>query len=156
LSKRAGHAADGLHPEVAVRLAQVEQRYTPSRRALVETLAAAGRPLNIPEILAANPSVPQSSAYRNITALVDAKALRRVAGNDDHGRFELAEDLAGHHHHLICATCGRILDIGTSPRLERALAEAGRVAEEETGFSVDDHRMDLVGTCRECRAADRA
>jgi Fe2+ or Zn2+ uptake regulation protein len=148
--------AEGLHPEVAVRLARVEQRYTASRRALVETLAAAGRPLSIPEILAATPAIPQSSAYRNVTALIDAKALRRVAGSDDHGRFELAEDLAGHHHHLICATCGRILDIGTSPRLERALAEAGRVAEEETGFSVDDHRMDLVGTCRECRAADRA
>jgi Fur family peroxide stress response transcriptional regulator len=148
-----GSMFEGLHPEVAVRLAQVEQRYTASRRALVETLAAAGRPLSIPEILTANPSVPQSSAYRNVTALVDAKALRRVAGSDDHGRFELAEDLAGHHHHLICGSCGRILDVGSSPRLERALAEAARVAEEETGFSVDDHRMDLVGTCGACRAA---
>ncbi len=143
---------EGLHLEVSVRLAQVDQRYTASRRALVETLAAAGRPLSIPEILAANPSVPQSSAYRNLTVMIDAKALRRVAGSDDHGRFELAEDLAGHHHHLICGRCGQILDIGSSPRLERALAEAARVAEEETGFSVDDHRMDLVGTCRACRA----
>jgi Fe2+ or Zn2+ uptake regulation protein len=143
--------AEALHPEVAVRLARVEQRYTASRRALVETLAAAGRPLSIPEILAATPDIPQSSAYRNVTALIDAKAVRRVAGSDDHGRFELAEDLAGHHHHLICATCGQVLDITASPRLERALAEAARVAEEETGFTVDDHRMDLVGTCGQCR-----
>ncbi|MDQ1391118.1 MAG: Fur family transcriptional regulator, ferric uptake regulator [Acidimicrobiaceae bacterium] len=142
---------DGLHPEVAVRLARVEQRYTASRRALVETLAAAGRPLSIPEILAATPAIPQSSAYRNVTALIDAKALRRVAGSDDHGRFELAEDLAGHHHHLICESCGQVVDVAASPRLERALAEAARVAEEETGFTVDDHRMDLVGTCRNCR-----
>jgi Fe2+ or Zn2+ uptake regulation protein len=142
---------DGLHPEVAVRLARVEQRYTASRRALVETLAAAGRPLSIPEILAATPAIPQSSAYRNVTALIDAKALRRVAGSDDHGRFELAEDLAGHHHHLICESCGQVVDVAASPRLERALAEAARVAEEETGFTVDDHRMDLVGTCRDCR-----
>jgi Fe2+ or Zn2+ uptake regulation protein len=145
-------SADVLHPEVAVRLARVEQRYTRSRRALVETLAGAGRPLSIPEILSATPSIPQSSAYRNVTALIDAKAVRRVAGSDDHGRFELAEDLAGHHHHLICETCGQVLDITTSPRLEKALSEAARVAEEETGFSVDDHRMDLVGTCRACRA----
>jgi Fe2+ or Zn2+ uptake regulation protein len=148
--------ADDVHPAVAVRLARVEQRYTSSRRALVETLATAGRPLSIPEILAANPSVPQSSAYRNVTALVEAKALRRVAGSDDHGRFELAEDLGGHHHHVICESCGRILDIGASPRLERALADAARVAEEETGFSIDDHRMDLVGTCRTCRDAIRS
>ncbi len=148
---------DRLHPEVAVRLAQVDQRYTASRRALVEILAAAGRPLSIPEILASTATIPQSSAYRNITALIDAKAVRRVAGGDDHGRFELAEDLAGHHHHhLICETCGQVLDIAASPRLERALAEAARVAEEDTGFTVDDHRMDLVGTCRQCRAAGRA
>jgi Fe2+ or Zn2+ uptake regulation protein len=135
-----------------MRMAMVDQRYTKARRALVETLAAAGRPLSIPEILGAAPTIPQSSAYRNITALIDAKAVRRVAGSDDHGRFELAEDLAGHHHHLICETCGHVLDIAASPRLERALAEAARFAEEDTGFSVDDHRMDLVGTCRDCRS----
>ncbi len=145
------HDVADVHPEVAVRLARVEQRYTSSRRALVETLASAGRPLSIPEILAATPEIPQSSAYRNLTALIDAKALRRVAGTDDHGRFELAEDLAGHHHHLICDMCGQVIDIAASPRLERALAEAARVAEEDTGFSVDDHRMDLVGTCSQCR-----
>src|ERR1700730_3991750 len=145
------HDVAELHPEVAIRLARVEQRYTSSRRALVETLAAAGRPLSIPEILSATPSIPQSSAYRNVTALIDAKAVRRVAGSDDHGRFELAEDLAGHHHHLICEGCGQVLDITTSPRLEMALAEAARGAEEDTGFSVDDHRMDLVGTCSDCR-----
>ena len=131
-------------------MARVEQRYTKARRTLVETLAAAGRPLSIPEILAAAPKIPQSSAYRNVTALIDAKAVRRVAGTDDHGRFELAEDLSGHHHHLICGACGQVLDIAASPRLERALAEAARVAEEETGFSVDHHRMDLVGTCCQC------
>jgi Fe2+ or Zn2+ uptake regulation protein len=149
-------AGEGLDPEVAVRLARVDQRYTASRRALVEVLAAAGRPLSVPEILAATPTIPQSSAYRNVTALIEAKVVRRVAGGDDHGRFELAEDLAGHHHHhLICDTCGQVLDIAASPRLERALAEAARLAEEDTGFCVGDHRMDLVGTCRRCRAGTR-
>jgi len=144
-------ATTELHPEVAERMARAEQRYTKARRTLVETLAAAGRPLSIPEILAAAPAIPQSSAYRNVTALIDAKAVRRVAGADDHGRFELAEDLAGHHHHLICATCGKVVDIAASPRLERALADAARVAAEDTGFSIDDHRMDLVGTCAQCQ-----
>ena len=132
-------------------MAQVEQRYTRARRALVETLVSAGRPLSIAEILAATPAITQSSTYRNVTALIDAGAVRRVAGTDNHSRFELAEDLSGHHHHLICQTCGHVLDIAASPRLERALAEAARVAEEDTGFSVDDHRVDLVGTCSQCR-----
>ena len=148
--------APGVHDEIALRLVGLDQRYTRLRRALVETMAAAGRPLTIPELLRSNPGLSQSSAYRNITVLIEAGAARRVNGTDDHGRFELAEDLAGHHHHLICETCGQVLDIAASPRLERALAEAARVAEEETGFSVDDHRMDLVGTCIRCRAVKPA
>ena len=140
-----------VHDEIARRLAGDDQRYTRLRRALVETLAASGRPLTIPEILAATPNLPQSSAYRNVTTLMDAGVVRRVAGTDDHGRFELAEGFSGHHHHLVCATCGKVDDIRASPRLERALAEATRAAADEQGYRVIEHRFDLVGVCPDCR-----
>ena len=140
-----------VHDEIARRLAGDDQRYTRLRRALVETLAASGRPLTIPEILAATPNLPQSSAYRNVTTLMDAGVVRRVAGTDDHGRFELAEGFSGHHHHLVCATCGTVDDIRASPRLERALAEATRAAADEQGYDVIEHRFDLVGVCPDCR-----
>jgi len=140
-----------VHDEIARRLAGDDQRYTPLRRALVDTLAGSGRPLTIPEILAATPNLPQSSAYRNVTALMDAGVVRRVAGTDDHGRFELAEGFSGHHHHLVCATCGKVDDIRASPRLERALAEATRAAADEQGYDVIEHRFDLVGVCPACR-----
>ena len=140
-----------VHDEIARRLAGDDQRYTRLRRALVETLAASGRPLTIPEILAATPNLPQSSAYRNVTTLMDAGVVRRVAGTDDHRRFELAEGFSGHHHHLVCATCGKVDDIRASPRLERALAEATRAAADEQGYDVIEHRFDLVGVCPDCR-----
>ena len=140
-----------VHDEIARRLADDDQRYTRLRRALVQTLAASGRPLTIPEILAATPNLPQSSAYRNVTTLMDAGVVRRVAGTDDHGRFELAEGFSGHHHHLVCATCGKVDDIRASPRLERALAEATQAAADEQGYDVIEHRFDLVGVCPDCR-----
>jgi Fur family transcriptional regulator, ferric uptake regulator len=143
--------AKDLHDAVAARLARLGQRYTLRRRALVEAMAVAGRPVTIPEIRGTNTGLSQSSAYRNITVLIDAGAARRVTGADDHGRFELAEDLSGHHHHLVCGTCGKVVDVRPSPRLERALAEAARAAAEEDGFDVTEHRFDLVGVCAECR-----
>lgn len=144
--------APSVHDAVASRLAQVDQRYTPLRRALVETLAVTPRPLTVPEIVAAAPQLPQSSAYRNVTVLMEAGVVRRVAGADDHGRFELAEEISGHHHHLVCMTCGSVEDVSPSPALERALrAMAGTVAAEQ-GFLIDEHRLDLVGTCAACRA----
>ena len=149
--RAAADESRALHEAVALRLARCDQRYTHLRHALVETLAAAGRPLNIPEILAATPALPQSSAYRNLTALIEAGVARRVAGTDDHGRFELAEELSSHHHHLVCANCGKVDDIAPSPRLERAMAEAARAAAESQGYAVTDHRFDLVGVCPACR-----
>jgi Fe2+ or Zn2+ uptake regulation protein len=108
--------------------------------------------MTMPELLAAAAGVPQSSAYRNLTVLCEAGVARRLAGADDVGRFELAEDLSGHHHHhLVCSACGTVADVRTSPRLERALAEAARLAAEETGFDVTDHRIDLEGRCPSCR-----
>ena len=144
-------ASPGVHDEIALRLARLDQRYTARRRALVETMAGAGRPLTVPEILRTNPTLTQSSAYRNITVLVDAGAARRINGTDDHGRFELAEELAGHHHHLVCGSCGTIADVRPSARLERALAQAARAAAAEDDFDVTEHRFDLVGVCARCR-----
>jgi Fe2+ or Zn2+ uptake regulation protein len=142
---------DGLHGLVALRLAGFDQRYTQSRRALVEALAGGDRPLTVPEILAARPGLPQSSAYRSLTVLIEAGVVHRVVGHDDQGRFELSEELwGGHHHHLVCETCGRVADIDASPRVERALAEATRLAAREAGFHTRQHRLDLIGRCADC------
>jgi Fe2+ or Zn2+ uptake regulation protein len=143
---------DELHREVALRLAALDQRYTDNRRRLVEALATSDRPLTLTELLRIEPEVPQSSAYRNLTVLAEARVVRRVIGHDDTGRFELAEDLSGHHHHhMVCESCGTVDDVAASPRLERALAEAARAAADESGFEVVDHRIDLIGRCANCR-----
>ena len=139
-----------LHETAAERLRGDDQRYTSSRRALVEALAGAERPATIPELLAARPGLAQSSAYRNLAVLEQVGVVRRIVTSDEHARFELAEDLTGHHHHLVCGTCGRVEDFTVSHQLERSLdAALARVA-GDTGFQVDHHRLDLVGTCSDC------
>lgn len=143
-----------LHDAVEHRLEAHDQRYTPMRRLLVEALAASGRPLTVPEIIDRAPGLPQSSAYRNVTALLDAGIVRKVATADDHWRVELAEEIAGHHHHLVCRACGRVEDVPPSPRLEQVLGEAARLVAGMTGFVVNEHRLDLVGTCAACDAAE--
>jgi Fur family ferric uptake transcriptional regulator len=142
-----------VHDEAAIRLAALDQRYTSGRRAIVGALAASERPLTVPEILAGTErgALPQSSAYRNLAVLVDASVVHRLAGNDEFARYELAEELAGHHHHLVCEQCGKVADVDTSSRLEKALAEAAEVAAAENGFDVTGHRIDLLGRCDDCR-----
>ena len=143
------------HESVAQALGRVGQRYTRNRAALVDVLAGAGGPLTIAEVLDASAGLPQSSVYRNLAVLEQAGAVRRVIGADELSRYELAEDLTEHHHHLVCLTCGTVADFTVSAGLEKAMAGAVAEVLEGTGFTAESHRLDLLGECREC-AAQRA
>lgn len=142
-------AAD-LHLTVASRLEAGDQRYTARRQALVGVLAAAGRPLTISEIVAAEPSLPQSSVYRNLGVLEQTGSVRRVHAADEFVRYELAEDLTGHHHHLVCTECGAVEDLTMAPQLERSVEQAVDEVAAGTGFRVQHHRLDLIGVCARC------
>lgn len=138
-----------LHAVVAARLEAAGQRYTSGRRAIVERLRSAGQPLTIPDVVAEG-TLPQSSAYRNLAVLEQAGAVHRIVTNAGFARFELAEDLTEHHHHLVCSSCGQVEDFTASPLLERNLHKAVAEIEDGTGFSASHHRLDLIGTCKAC------
>jgi Fe2+ or Zn2+ uptake regulation protein len=146
----AASSSDEVHATVSSRLRAVGQRLTTNRRVLLDALTAAARPLTIPEILDGQPDLAQSSVYRNLVVLEDAGVVHRVVGTDDFARWELTEDLAGHHHHLICASCGRVEDVPASAGLERSVAAAAAAITRTTGFRTQHHRLDLVGVCAAC------
>lgn len=136
--------------EVAALLRRGDQRYTSGRRRIVAALQAGDGPLTITQILAEDGGLAQSSVYRNLTILEEVGAVTRIVTSDDFARYELAEHLTEHHHHLICAACGDVadfsLDDGTEDTLDRALA----VAAKRAGFDVESHRLDLIGVCADC------
>jgi len=144
-----------LHETVARRLREHDQRYTRNRRAIVAVLAEAPAPLTIPDILRRRHGLAQSSTYRNLDVLHRAGAVERVDTGPDHTRYELAEDLTGHHHHhLVCADCGGVTDFTLARRAEAELDRAISVAADHHGFAATHHRLDLIGTCAQC-ATDR-
>ena len=57
-----------LHERVGYLLAGDDQRYTQTRRRLVDVLAESTVPLTIPEILERDAHLAQSSVYRNLVA----------------------------------------------------------------------------------------
>jgi Fe2+ or Zn2+ uptake regulation protein len=139
-----------LHTTAAQRLRTSGLRYTASRRAVVDILAASDRPLTIPEILRVEPALAQSSAYRNLTELIGAGVVHRIVAGDEFSHFELAEDLTSHHHHLICTSCGRVADVTLSDRLEASLDRALEEAAATQGFTAEHHRLDVLGRCSAC------
>ncbi len=143
---------DELHETVVSRLARLGQRYTTNRKSLVAMLWAEGRPMTLPEMLEADAALAQSSGYRNLVVLEEAQVLHRLVTTGPFACWELAEDLTGHHHHhLICRSCGVVEDFTASPDLERLLGKAVGQAGSAAGFVAEDHRLDLLGTCNNCR-----
>ncbi|HZM31979.1 MAG TPA: Fur family transcriptional regulator [Acidimicrobiales bacterium] len=140
-----------LHEVATARLVGADQRYTRARRALVDVLAAADAPLSLPQLLERAPDLAQSSAYRNLVVLERAGVVHRIVTADDFARYELAEDLTGHHHHLICTHCGDVQDFTMPSAVEADLDRALTEVAAEHGFAADHHRLDLVGRCASCR-----
>jgi Fur family transcriptional regulator, ferric uptake regulator len=145
----AAHAE--LHRTVRDRLDDNDQRYTAGRRAVVDALAAADGPVTLPELIDLAPSLAQSSAYRNLAVMEQVGVVRRVVHSSDHARYELAEDLTEHHHHLICELCGTVRDVTLTPALERRLDEAFEALSGVEGFEATHHTIDLYGRCAACR-----
>lgn len=154
MSEHRGNA-HRLDQVVALRLRQVGQRLTPRRRSLLRILRSAVRPLTIHEILDRGSGLAMSSAYRNLTVLEHAGVVNRVITKEDFGRYELAEELTEHHHHLVCSSCGLVRDLLSDVDAERLMNVAMQRATEQ-GFTPATHRLDIVGLCADCAARQRA
>jgi len=139
-----------LHQAVAARLHDADQLYTRGRRELIELLVSLGRPATIPDLLAAQPRLTQSSLYRNLASLDELGVVTKVTSSDDRSRYELTEDLIGHHHHMICLRCGRVDDFVVSTRTERQIDSVLAHAVDGSGFRPTGHRLDVVGLCAQC------
>jgi Fe2+ or Zn2+ uptake regulation protein len=143
-------ANEDPHAAVEKCLAGHKQRYRRVRSSLFEALAAPNRPLTTPGIVRALPELAQSSIYRNLGVLIDAGIVRRVAGLSDHSLYELSETFIDHHHHLVCAQCGRVEDLSAPEEVESMLADAARVIAARSGYLIVEHRLDFTGRCSAC------
>lgn len=140
-----------IHDEVAALLRRADQRYTTGRRRLVDVLLSGGGPMTIAQILGDDARLAQSSVYRNLVILEQVGAVIRIVTHDDYARYELAEKLTDHHHHhLICTSCGDVADFALGDKTESSLDVALRRVARREGFSVEAHRLDLVGLCASC------
>ncbi len=145
------HATDGsLHELVEIQLKRADLRYTSGRRAIVDVLASSGHPVNISDISKQLPEVPRSSAYRHLVDLQNAGVVRRIAASDEFARFELAEELTEHHHHLLCTICGRVFDVTPSESFELMVGKVVEDLSHRLGFRPTSHSLDVIGHCAEC------
>lgn len=134
--------------EIAGILRKNAYKLTPQRRAVLAVIAGSHdhlTPLAIyRRVQQRYPAIGLVTVYRTLEILTDLNLVCRVHAGDN-CRSYLIRRPSGHHHHLICQSCGTVIDFtGCSLKgLERRLFR-------ETGFLIEGHLLEFNGQCQDC------
>ena len=140
-----------LDREIEQRLRDRETRYTRGRRSVIAALAEADGPKSAAELHSAiGPDVPLSSLYRSLAVLEEAGVLEPHYGAKGVTRFELAEWLLGHHHHLVCVNCGAVEDLELPQSMEAKVDELVDDIGNVASFTPMSHTLEIEGRCGKC------
>ena len=148
--------ASQIEQQVMRRLGSAEIRYTKGRRLLVQALLEADGPRSAGDLYRElKEEVPLSSIYRSLNTLSGLGILVPHHGPGGNNRFELSDWLMGHHHHLICKSCGTVDDIRLPGQTESIIEGLVGSATADKGFKASDHSFEIYGTCGVCLAEGR-
>ena len=90
-------------------------------------------------------AISLQAVYDALALLVAEGLVRRIQPSGSPARFETR--VGDNHHHLICRSCGRVVDVdcavGAAPCLNAA---------DDRGYEIDEAEVAYWGRCPECVA----
>jgi Fur family transcriptional regulator, ferric uptake regulator len=130
-------------------LTQEGYRLTRPRRVVMNILESASVPLSPQAIHQRSGETQQEiglvSVYRTLDLLTELNLVRRVHGSEGCHGYVMASP--GHHHHVLCRRCDKAVEFSGADDLSRLIARIQR----KTGFTVDEHLLQLFGLCPACQ-----
>ena len=94
-------------------------------------------------------TISRQAVYDALAVLVEKGLIRRIQPAGSPARYE--DRVRDNHHHLICRSCGRMVDadcaVGAAPCLTPA---------DPQGFEIDEAEVIYWGRCSRCRPGDPA
>lgn len=89
-------------------------------------------------------AISRQAIYDALGSLSDKGLIRRIQPARSAARYE--DRVHDNHHHLVCRSCGRTVDVdcatGSMPCLQTA---------DEQGFVIDEAEVIFWGTCPDCQ-----
>ncbi|WP_150268387.1 Fur family transcriptional regulator [Paenibacillus tepidiphilus] len=137
--------------KISQQFAAHNYKLTPQRQAIVNLLLAnENEHLSVEEVYmrikGGYPHLGLATVYRTLELLCELHIVEKMNFGDGVARYDLRGDEHDHmHHHLICNSCGRLMEIK-----DDWLLELEQRVEREYGFKVTDHRLDFKGTFNTC------
>jgi Fur family ferric uptake transcriptional regulator len=94
-------------------------------------------------------AVSRQAVYDALAALIDKGLLRRIEPAGSPARYE--NRVGDNHHHLICRTCRRMVDVDCAVGDRPCLTAA-----DDSGYEIDEAEVIYWGRCPGCAAATPA
>lgn len=136
------------------KLKQAGYRISSPRCVVMDVIINSRIPMEPKTILkkarAAGNSIGLVSVYRTLDLLNKLGVLRLVHLEDGSQGYVVASE--GHHHHIICKKCDRVMEFSGMNDLDELIARV----ELETGFKVTDHLLQLYGLCPQCQKVEES
>jgi Fur family ferric uptake transcriptional regulator len=131
------------------RLEMRGHRVTGSRRRLLEALVSAPAHFTVDDVARQAPGGGRATVFRTMKLLLDLNVVCRVLMEDGSLHYRLST--RGHHHHLVCRSCGRVEDFSTCD--VAALVEQ---LSQSTDYQIEGHWLEVYGKCASCRILELA
>jgi len=94
-------------------------------------------------------AISRQAVYDALGVLTERGVLRRIEPAGSSARYETR--VGDDHHHLICRTCGTVVDIGSEAVTTPLLSAA-----DGHGFTIHETEVTYWGSCPDCQAAANA
>ncbi|MGG4167504.1 peroxide-responsive transcriptional repressor PerR [Rossellomorea vietnamensis] len=137
---------EGQLKEAISTLKETGVRITPQRHAILEYLIDSMAHPTADDIYKALegkfPNMSVATVYNNLRVFREVGLVKELTYGDASSRFDF---VTTDHYHVICDGCGKIVDFHYP-----GLDEVEQLASLVTGFKVNNHRMEIYGTCTDC------
>lgn len=95
-----------------------------------------------------DPSVGHTTVYRTLKLLTEAGLAREVRFGDNKTYYEHHYDHE-HHDHLICTSCGKVVEF-----FSQQIEELQDSIAEQHGFKLSHHSLRMWGLCEMCSKSE--
>jgi Fur family ferric uptake transcriptional regulator len=130
-------------------LASENLKLTPQRAAILDTIFAARGHFDADDLFFAlrkdGKRISKATVYRTLELLTGAGLIRQVDFGRGHRAFELIFGRS-HHDHLICTSCGKVVEFDDPTVQELQARVCGRFT-----FRLESHSLRILGQCASCR-----
>ncbi|MBN1958005.1 MAG: transcriptional repressor [Desulfuromonadales bacterium] len=96
-----------------------------------------------------HPKIGYATVHRTLKLLAECGIAVELNFGDGQTRYEPVK-ADQHHDHLICTSCGKIIEF-SEPRIENLQEQVAR----QHDFIIHSHRHELYGQCAKCAAENR-